>query len=274
MDLTRFTRFDWYSMASVPIEMFFDQQPLSMGTAFFWEEGDRVYLVTAWHCLSGKHYQTKKHLSKFAGEPDRIKIWWNIDGQPVGRKGPTVVPIMESEGSPIWLVDPERGSDVDVAVLPITLPSNAIAYPINKLPEANLGMAVGQDVFIIGFPLGVGEVGLPIWKRGSLASEWQMPDSVQPYMLIDTASRPGMSGAPVIQRAYPYEPELAGGLDYGHNGKSRFLGLYSGRLANEGEADVQLGLMWSSLYIERIINGQRRDGEAPVVWPPTNPDVA
>ena len=37
MDLDRFTRFDWYSMSAVPIEMYFGEQRLPTGTAFFWE---------------------------------------------------------------------------------------------------------------------------------------------------------------------------------------------------------------------------------------------
>jgi hypothetical protein len=92
LQLTRFTRFDWYSMAAVPIQMHFGEQALSTGTAFFWEENDQLYLVTAWHCLSGRHYQTKKHLSNTAAEPDQLKVWWNINASPVGQKEVTSIP--------------------------------------------------------------------------------------------------------------------------------------------------------------------------------------
>lgn len=272
LDLNRFTRFDWYSMAAVPIEMHFNEQPLSIGTAFFWQHESLIYLVTAWHCLSGKHYQTKTHLSKSAAEPNRIKVFWNLDAQPVGQKGAGFIPIRGDDDEPLWLVDPEKGSDIDVAVLPVVPPPSVQTYPINRLPEEYVGLAVGHDVFIIGFPLGIEGVMLPIWKRGSLASEWQIPNQVQPYYLVDTASRPGMSGSPVIQRAYNYEPDFTKFRDYGNNGKSSFLGVYSGRLPREGDKDdLQLGVMWSSLYIDRIIKGQRRDGQPPVTWSPASP---
>lgn len=67
---------------------------------------------------------------------------------------------------------------------------------------------------------------------------------------------------------YSYEPEFEKGMDYGNNGKSRFLGVYSGRLVGEDEKDLQLGMVWSLLYIDRIVKGQRLEGEAPVQWPP------
>lgn len=264
MDLDRFTRFDWYSMSAVPIEMHFGEQPLSTGTAFFWDVDGQLYLVTAWHCLSGRHFQTKKHISTTSAEPDRIEVWWNLDRQPVGHKGTSFVPIRDEAGEPLWLIHPERGSDVDVAMLPVQCPGNAVAYPINKLPSDWIGLSVGQDVFILGFPLGIEGVRLPIWKRGSLASEWQISESVQPYWLVDTASRPGMSGSPVIQRAFPYAPELGQMMDYGRNGKTSFLGVYSGRLPSEGEKDLQLGLVWSEVYLDDIVRGQRRDGQPPV----------
>lgn len=261
MDFSRFTRFDWYSMAAVPIEMYFGEQHLSTGTACFWQTDDRLYLVTAWHNLSGRHFKTKKHLSKTLAEPDRIKVWWNLDVQPIGQKRTSFVPILDNESRPLWLVEPERGSDIDVALIPVQPPTNSEPYPINKLPTDYVNLSVGRDVFILGFPLGVEGVGLPIWKRGSLASEWQIPERVQSYWLVDTASRPGMSGAPVIQRAYPEDSALRA-MDYGHNGKTRFIGIYSGRLANDGDNDIQLGMVWSSRWIESIIRGGKRDGDA------------
>jgi hypothetical protein len=53
-------------------------------------------------------------------------------------------------------------------------------------------------------------------------------------------------------------------MDYGNNGKSRFVGVYSGRLPSEGEKDLQLGLVWSEIYLEDIVRGQRREGQPPV----------
>jgi hypothetical protein len=49
---TRKILIDEYSLATVPIEMFFDQTPpLSTGTAFIWTEGGNFFLITNWHNL-------------------------------------------------------------------------------------------------------------------------------------------------------------------------------------------------------------------------------
>jgi hypothetical protein len=59
-----------------------------------------------------------------------------------------------------------------------------------------------MDVFVLGYPFGPGKTGLPVWKRGSIASEPDLVPQVENYLLVDTASRPGMSGSPVILRTY------------------------------------------------------------------------
>lgn len=45
---------DQYSVASVPIEMFFGATLLSQGTAFFWQKEQQLFLVTNWHNVSGR----------------------------------------------------------------------------------------------------------------------------------------------------------------------------------------------------------------------------
>ena len=59
---TRKILIDECSLATVPIEMFFDQTPLSTGTAFIWTEGSQI----------GTTSFTGKHVSPTAAEPNRI----------------------------------------------------------------------------------------------------------------------------------------------------------------------------------------------------------
>ncbi|WP_082730993.1 MULTISPECIES: S1 family peptidase [unclassified Sphingomonas] len=259
MDLNQPTKFDWYSLSSVPIEMKFNEQLLSTGTAFFFEEEDQLFLITAWHCLSGRNFEDKKHISPTLAEPNFITVWWNLTKPPIGRKAAWTIPIRDESGEPLWLVDAEKGSDVDIAVLPIECPIDATAYPINKLPSEWDGIAVGQDVYILGFPLGIDESKLPIWKRGSLASEWLIDRSIRPYWLIDTASRPGMSGAPIIKRSYPWDRDRHVFGYHGNNGRSFFFGMYTGRLFNPIGTEVHLGIAWPPYYIESIVKHGARD---------------
>lgn len=249
---------DHYSVSAIPIEMRFRNTSLSLGTAFVFESDEKFFLVSTWHNFSGRHFQTGKHLSATAGEPDRIGVWWNAKAN-LGDKLAVDTPLLDSHSQPLWLVHPEHGHQVDIAVLPVQPQVTAEPYPINKLPSTNLLATIGMDVFILGYPYGIGPSGLPIWKRGSLASEPQMITNHQRFILIDTASRPGMSGSPVIVRSWGAVAMEGGGTAIVTGGASRFLGIYSGRLATSDSLDAQLGMVWPARFISEIIAGGCRD---------------
>jgi hypothetical protein len=70
-------------------------------------------------------------------------------------------------------------------------------YPINVLrSEADLAIRIGTYVYIFGYPFGHPPPGFPKWKRGSIASEPNLIKIGAGYMLVDTASRLGMSALP------------------------------------------------------------------------------
>ena len=73
---------------------------------------------------------------------------------------------------------------------------------MNGLANAALRIEIGMEVFILGYPFEIKPPAYPVWKRGSIASEPQLALLTTDYMLVDTASRPGMSGAPVIRRSW------------------------------------------------------------------------
>lgn len=81
-------------------------------------------------------------------------------------------------------------------------------------------LRVATDVFVLGYPKGISGGGeFPIWKRASIATEPDIQLGTLPKMLVDTATREGMLGAPVIAvaRRGVLEPEarLAGNWDPG-----------------------------------------------------------
>lgn len=232
---------DQYSVATVPLEMRFGQTPLSLGTGFVWHIAGRYFLVTNWHNVSGRDPFTQKHISKTAAEPDRVCIWWNQKNA-LGNKFAEEIPIKSPGGKPLWLVHPQRGNQVDVIALPVDPPTQAEMYPINQMPSEKLLLQVGMDVFILGYPFGIGPGGLPIWKRGSIASEPEILDSARPVILVDSASRPGMSGSPVIRRSWNTHAMENGDTMMGTGTATKLVGIYSGRLATSDPNDPQLGL--------------------------------
>ncbi|KAA0695634.1 serine protease [Neorhizobium sp. P12A] len=115
-----------------------------------------------------------------------------------------------------------------------------------------------MEVFVLGFPFGVDPPGYPVWKRGSIASEPDLARLTTDYMLVDTASRPGMSGAPVIRRNWSF-PQSAEEQSPAAKPSTRFVGIYSGRLKTDTSDEAQIGLVWDASFINEIIAGDTRD---------------
>lgn len=249
---------DQYSVSTVPIEMFFDKTQLSVATSFVWETDSEKFLITNWHNVSGIDPFTGKHLSTTAAEPNSIRGWWNVAGQ-LGNKFPEQFAIRDQNGQPLWFVHPQLGNQVDVAVLPATRNPQADLHPINQMSADALAIQIGMDVFVLGYPFGISQSGFPIWKRGSIASEPQVLDPQHPYVLIDTASRPGMSGSPVIRRSWNTHMYADGSLQMGQFTATTVFGIYSGHLRTNDPLDAQLGLAWPVHLIEEIIAGRQRD---------------
>jgi len=249
---------DQYSVATVPLEMFFNSTALSIGTGFFWQEENGFYLITNWHNVSGRDPFTGKHLSATAAEPNTLRIWWNEKGK-LGNKFISVQPIRDAGDKPLWFVHPNYGSQIDVVAMPINPPANAEPYPINAMPNDKLLLQIGVEVFVLGYPFGVGPAGLPIWKRGSIASEPDIIDPKRPVIFVDSASRPGMSGSPVIRRSWNTHAMEGGGTVMNGGTATRFVGVYSGRLATDDPNDPQLGLTWPVNFVQEIIAGKKCD---------------
>jgi hypothetical protein len=250
---------DQYSVATVPVQMLFGTTKLAQGTGFIWLNGSAHYLITNWHNVSGKDPRSRKHLSETLAEPDCIQIWWNVKGK-LGERFTDTIPIRSTEGDPLWWVHPEYGSRVDVIALPLPSVPGADMHPINHMPTAKgMRATIGQEVFVIGYPFGINAGGLPIWKRGSLASEPDMIDDADPFILVDTASRPGMSGSPVIRRQWGSYTDEKGNIFHNGEDATRLMGVYSGRLSTNDPHDAQLGLVWPVTLLEEIISGKSLD---------------
>jgi len=163
---------------------------------------------------------------------------------------------------PKWFVHPEHGYKVDVVVIPYATvegyTGNLRMYPINHCDFVDgYNLAVSDDVFILGYPLNLtGNYELPIWKRGSVATEPSLDLDALPMFLIDTATRPGMSGSPVIMQRSGFHMK---GKELNTNdliGTIRtFVGVYSCRLGTSNQVEAQLGIVWKPNVIEEIING-------------------
>jgi hypothetical protein len=197
-------------------------------------------------------------VSKTAAEPNRLRVWFNQKAQ-LGNKVAKFIPIRDRDGAPLWFVHPSHGNKIDVVALPIENFSDVEMYAINALSNDDLVVEVGMDVFVLGYPFNIGPAGLPIWKRGSIASEPGITPLAQLPVFVDTASRPGMSGSPVIRRSWGTHALADGSTSMGLGAATKFIGVYSGRLASQDPLDAQLGLTWPASYVPEIVSGAKID---------------
>lgn len=142
---------------------------------------------------------------------------------------------------------------IDVVALPLPEMPDVALYPINEMDDAPKLVAIGIDAFILGYPFGIAASTFPIWKRASIASEPHFSIDDQPCFYVDTASRPGMSGSPVILRSWGGFQTNKGGMVTGPGAATRFIGVYSGRIVAKNLLQAQLGIVWRAEVVDRII---------------------
>ena len=214
-----------------------------LGSGFLYFHNNSHHLVTAWHNCSGRNFVDKQPISKDGWVPSHMQIILPLvhpleahDGSEYGTFGFTTRLYFDSEEEqPIWLVDAEQGSRLDIAVLPlsrfnehpelvgeadredlvhlvqalightapqhISVVGRPTCFVAHKRPEFDARLEVADDVYAIGFPQAIAAGhGTAIWKRGSVASEPDLELQRRSAFLIDSATRPGLSGAPVVAR--------------------------------------------------------------------------
>jgi hypothetical protein len=248
------------SRVVTPIWPWCGSMRLPHATGFFWKHGHQCFLVSNWHVFSGRNARTGQPLEPHGGCPDRLQfvVHRDLGG---GKSVMDALQInIQREGQNLWLEHPLHGQRVDVAAIPLGEQfSFADVLNAQSVPEtADLRIDVGQELFILGYPLEPKLTdSLPVWKRGTIASEPNYDVSQLPQLLIDSATRPGMSGSFVFARSLMGYVSESGrqALNAGHF--YRRIGVYSGRLGADEIDKVQLGVVWRIEVVDTICGGQK-----------------
>jgi len=248
-------------------------------SGFFWHYQDDIYLITNWHNCCAWDQIENRALSPNAFTPDCIELLLELghdvgDGRIKRDFRQVVLDLFDSDGEPKWLEHPTFGNRVDVVAMKLAKLGSATLsnHPLNTYANfVDYDLAVGDEAFVLGYPLGLdGGPHLPIWKRASIATEPHNDLEGMPKILIDTATRQGMSGAPVIAvRRGLIAPRGAKGIGESIFGAAEtFLGVYSGRLGADA-LGAQLGIVWKASAVDQIVrNGSR--GKTPFGKDTTN----
>lgn len=254
------TNIDQFSLTTTPIEQFFNDTLLGTATGFVWTNSGKYYLITNWHVVTCRIFPTREYIKSHGGRPNMLRARFNFARQ-IFEKQQFDIRIRDNNDRPLWLVHPAR--NIDVAVVPLLLNEDqkrlVNLQPINELTVTGLAVYIGMEVFILGYPFGAGPPAYPIWKRGSIASEPDLVRLTTDYLLVDTASRPGMSGAPVILRSWGNHIVQANIAARDDMVATKFIGVYSGRLRTKDPSDAQIGMVWPAEFINEIIIGNMLD---------------
>ena len=250
-----------YSLASYYVEMFFNDIKLSNATCFFTKRREKRYLITNWHVVSGKDADTLQCLDKNASIPNKLYVYLPAktdDGKAIFNDDFIVVDLYDTEDKPIWYEMKKNNQMIDIAVIPLNDEMDKYILDIEDAEEPfneTVNINIADEIYIIGFPFGrIGGV-LPIWKKASVASEPSLDLNDMPYYFADTATKPGMSGSPVVlyeKRPITLTESLHGKFS---RHRTKIVGIYSGRIGanTENKNDAQLGRVWKVKMLDEII---------------------
>lgn len=286
-----------YSQCPFRIDTYYRDSLVGHATGFFVEYEGSWFIITNGHVVTGRDFLDRSILS--ADNPTlgscptvlRVRVAGYDETVPGGwYQMETLFIELFEDGEPVWYEHPSLGHKCDVVAIDIDWPKDQARLwhrPLNRVDNVRIPVRPGVTVFILGYPLGISvKLDMPIWKSGYIASEPYFPVSLEgesgskrtqglldglPAFFIDSQTRRGMSGSPVIaqytgtwDRTDPYKaPSLDGrsSLDLDHlilgDTATEFVGCYSARVLSR-ELEAGLGLCWHKEVIEEICNARQR----------------
>ena len=239
------------SVASLLIRAIAGSNVLGSATGFAVGWNGVNYLITNWHVVSGRDPRTNQPLHSSGAVPSELRTMHNVKDR-LGQWREVADPLYNGAGQPLWREHPDFGRRVDVVALPLSSMDDVELYrhdPWTVEPEIAAGVAEG--VFIIGFPFGLSGGGsLGIWSRGSIATEPAVEFDGLPLYLVDSRTRAGQSGSPVIFYSGGGAVAMrSGGVAVFAGPVERLLGVYSGRVNQESD----LGFVWKVSALREIV---------------------
>jgi hypothetical protein len=222
-------------LAAARVTTFLQRQVLTNASGFFFERGERLFLVTSRHVMSD---EPSKHF------PDRIEIELHTDPDNMAKSTGFSIPLYR-KGKSIWRQGTDTAGEIDVAVIEIersALPGSTVyrAYTPQHLHDPLEQVEIGSSLLIVGFPLGFHDAlhHTPVVRHAVVASSFGLRFQGEGYFLTDARTHRGTSGAPVVMRATGKD-SIPGDLPW------ILLGVHSGRLdvgTRDLELDEALGL--------------------------------
>ena len=221
---------------------------LGTATGFFYTTKSKLWLITNHHVVV--NYQNKFY-------PDKLVIKMHTDLNSLKENREIEIPLYE-ENNEIWYNFKIDDEILDVIAIDITELINFEqdffwAFSKENLVPILREVSVGEDVLIVGYPVGFYDFknNLPIVKSGTIASTYNILFDDKFQFLIDANLQPGTSGSPVLIRhkilTISDRENLDSLLSY------RLAGIYSGEYTPDG-IYAGLNIVWYSAILEYILS--------------------
>jgi hypothetical protein len=242
------------------------------------------WLVTAWHVFSGRRSDDGTIMDPDEFCPDYVRV--RFAGEEDGGFAPVdqVYELYDGEfqQGPRWRSPADRRIDIAAlhigatpeavveAFLPNTWPTLRDLFPPERRAEqgieadVELPLRITDRLFVLGFPFGdVGTWPFAVWTVSPVASEPLAGWNGLPGFLLDSRTREGQSGAPVLMHVRPGEPVVVGGEAIVHDASvTALVGVYSGRINKSSD----LGKVWTVDALFELV-----PEVAPPGWEPAPP---
>jgi len=265
------------STAVIPVDLFAHDQSgaeilLGCATAFCDSWENTRYLVTNWHNVTGRDPRTGQPKAPDGVIPSFLRAYF-LQAIPtangIGIQPITTVPIdieISVGDSASWMMH-DSGQAVDIAAIKLLNDPKIYIAAVNECIDVfDPVLQVGNELSILGFPRGLKPIGnFPIWKRASIATEPKWMADQERCFWIDSATREGMSGSPVIARALSvedYSNQIGNGpltdktVIVSQPGIA-FAGVYSGRVGVKDALEAQIGKVWHAQLVQEIFMNSR-----------------
>jgi len=235
------------------IQMRFNGVVLSSGTAFVMQApSGQLVLITNRHNVTGRRQDTGECLSTTtAAVPNEVLIQHHHE-EMIGKWLMKVETLYENN-IPRWIEHPTLGEKADFVALPLRNLADTTTFSWSVEPvKYEQAIAPAETVSVVGFPFGLAYEGFyPIWATGFVASEPRLDYGGLPVFLIDSRTRQGQSGSPVVKHSNGGTILLRNGASVvGAGQTTTWLGIYSGRI--HGESDI--GMVWKKEAILELVN--------------------
>src|SRR5690606_39037229 len=109
--------------------------------------------------------------------PDSLQIQVHDNRDDLTSHGKLTVPVLDPQGNPLWREHPTLAQNADVVAVPINDPHIIANWHVDTFGPDDLldemqALPLGQEVIIIGFPLGFEDTlhRLPMIRSATIAS--------------------------------------------------------------------------------------------------------